>query len=54
VPGLPSVTVPGIPGLPTSLSVPSLPHLPGSTSGPLVSLPPVGPLDPCVPGIVNC
>jgi len=54
VPGLPNVTVPSVPGLPTSISVPSLPHLPGTSSGPLIDLPPVGPVDPCVPGVVNC
>jgi hypothetical protein len=54
IPGLPSVTVPTVPGLPTSLSVPSLPRLPGTSSGPLVDLPPIGPVDPCLPGVVNC
>lgn len=54
IPGLPSVTVPTIPGgLPTSLTLPPQP-LPGTSSGPLVDLPPAGPLDPCVPGVVNC
>ena len=51
IPGLPSVTVPG--SLPTTLSVPPLP-LPGTSSGPLVDLPSLGPLDPCLPGVINC
>jgi hypothetical protein len=57
IPGLPKVTVPTVPGLPTSLNAPRLP-LPGSSagpsSGPLLNLPPTGPLGVCIPSVVNC
>ena len=54
IPGLPKATVPTIPGSPpTSLNVPRLP-LPGTSAGPLIDLPPTGPLGVCLPAVVNC
>ena len=52
VPGLPSVTVPTIPGVPTSVTVP---RLPGTSSGPLPDVPANGgSLGVCLPAVVTC
>jgi hypothetical protein len=51
IPGLPKVPVPTVPGgLPTTLPLP----LPGTSAGPLIKLPPTGPLGVCLPTVVNC